>query len=123
MYFLYYFSPTFVMKNAKTEPIQDNCEITISACVRHVTRIYGNIKIEPENANDSIDYYELYIDDILQKTIISSKDVHFSADLIPPHDNSNFETHLPPGKHQCYLKGIPKDKHQEPYKSNVVVCR
>lgn len=111
------------MENEKIETIPDNCEITISPSVQDATRIYGNIDMKPANAKDNIDYFELYINDVAQGTVILSNDDHFSADLRSSYNKWNFQIHLPPGKYKCYLKGIPKEKHQEAHKSNVIVCR
>jgi len=44
------------------------------------------------------------------------------GDLISPQDEPNIQLNLQPGKHECYLTVIPKDKEQENYKSNILVC-
>jgi hypothetical protein len=44
------------------------------------------------------------------------------GELISPQDEPNFQLNLPPGQHECYLTVIPKDKDQEFYESNVLVC-
>ena len=44
------------------------------------------------------------------------------GELISPQDESDFQLNLPPGKHECYLTVIPKDKDQEVYESNILVC-
>lgn len=43
------------------------------------------------------------------------------GDLISPQDDSQFQLTLPPGKHECYLTVIPKDKDQEVFESNILV--
>ncbi len=42
--------------------------------------------------------------------------------LISPQDEPEFQLNLSPGKHECYLTVIPKDKDQEVYESNILVC-
>ncbi len=43
-------------------------------------------------------------------------------ELISPYDESEVQLNLPPGEHECYLTVIPKDKDQEVYESNTLVC-
>jgi hypothetical protein len=38
------------------------------------------------------------------------------------HDEPKLKLNLPPGKHECYLSIIPKDKDEEIYQSNLLVC-
>ncbi|CAF2333699.1 unnamed protein product [Rotaria sp. Silwood2] len=40
--------------------------------------------------------------------------------LIAPTDEPKFQINLAPGKHQCYVEVIPKDKNNEVFKSNVL---
>jgi hypothetical protein len=44
------------------------------------------------------------------------------GELISPQDEPNIQLNLPSGKHECYLAVIPKDKEQEVYESNILVC-
>jgi hypothetical protein len=44
------------------------------------------------------------------------------GELISPHDEPKFQMDLPSGEHECYLTVIPKDKDQEIYQSNILVC-
>ncbi|CAF0725940.1 unnamed protein product [Rotaria sordida] len=40
--------------------------------------------------------------------------------LITPDDEPKFQINLAPGKHQCYVEVIPKDKNNEIFQSNVL---
>jgi hypothetical protein len=42
--------------------------------------------------------------------------------LISPDDEPKLQLNLPPGQHECCLAVIPKDKDQEVYESNILVC-
>jgi hypothetical protein len=44
------------------------------------------------------------------------------GELISPQDETTLQLDLPPGKHECYLTVLPKDKDQETYESNILVC-
>jgi hypothetical protein len=44
------------------------------------------------------------------------------GEVILAEDEPNFQLILPPGKHECCLAVMPKDKEQEVYESNVLVC-
>jgi len=41
---------------------------------------------------------------------------------ISPQDETKYHINLSPGNHECYLEILPKDKNEEVYKSNVLVC-
>lgn len=43
------------------------------------------------------------------------------GELISPQDEPQVQLNLPPGKHECYLTVIPKDKDQEVFESNILV--
>lgn len=42
--------------------------------------------------------------------------------LVSPEDESQFQLNLSPGKHECHLTILPKDKDQEVFESNIIVC-
>lgn len=42
--------------------------------------------------------------------------------LLSPEDEAKVLLKLPPGKHECHLTVLPKDKDQEVYESNILVC-
>jgi hypothetical protein len=42
--------------------------------------------------------------------------------LISPRAETKYHVNLSPGIHECYLEILPKDKDEEVYKSNVLVC-
>ncbi|CAF0883109.1 unnamed protein product [Adineta steineri] len=71
-----------LLHNAPQEVIdsRNTYEITLSATLQQPNKVYGKINIEPANAINSIDYFELYINDIAQKTHIAPTNLQFSAD-------------------------------------------
>ena len=41
--------------------------------------------------------------------------------LIKPQEETKYQINLSPGRHECYLEVIAKDKNEEIFKSNVLV--
>lgn len=55
-------------------------KIILSASILYPNKLYGKIEVDPINATDLIDHFELYVDDVAQKVNLAPTDVKFSAE-------------------------------------------
>lgn len=44
------------------------------------------------------------------------------GELVSPDDEPKVELNLRSGEYECYLLVLPKDKDQEVFQSNILVC-
>ncbi len=68
------------MKKKERRDLWSTCKITLRTALQNPNKLYGKIDIEPTNAIDIIDHFELYINDIAQRQTIASNDPQFSAE-------------------------------------------
>jgi hypothetical protein len=87
-------------------------KVTISALLQQPNKLYGNIQIEPTSSTDSIDCFELYINNVAQKMYIAPTDVQFSADGFAGGE-----------QYEIYVVAHPKQSfaNAEPIPSNKLV--
>ena len=55
-------------------------KINLTTSLQRPNKLYGKIDVEPTNAIDLIDCFELYVNDVAQKTTIPGTDTQFSAE-------------------------------------------
>jgi hypothetical protein len=105
-------SPPFVEIDDKFDSSWDSCRIRLSASFQYRNKIYGKIQIEPTHSINLIDHFKLYINDIEQEIVISSKDFHYPLDGLTYGE-----------QYQMHVIAYPKDhiSHARPISSNRIV--
>ncbi|CAF1154189.1 unnamed protein product [Adineta ricciae] len=84
--------PTYVMGDEDVESVWSSCSIKISAVFKDPDKIIGRVGVSPIHSLTFIDYFELYINNILKETIRPSDDGHYSVDNIATTENYEIKT-------------------------------